>query len=106
MKHVNTARTRSKSALHADVHAPRRDARAQLNHWLQRENVRFLSARERQLMRLAFHIGARDQSGVIAQTQACHQLGLTATELLEVALLAVSEIDCPEALSWINDGLD
>jgi hypothetical protein len=36
----------------------------------------------------------------------CQQHGFAPTELLEVALMAVKEIDLPKALTWVNNGLE
>jgi alkylhydroperoxidase/carboxymuconolactone decarboxylase family protein YurZ len=79
---------------------------AAIRRTFSREDIRYLSERERKLVQLALEIGTMHKAGVIAQARACRQLGLTPTELIEVALLAVNEIDCPRALSWINDGLE
>jgi hypothetical protein len=106
MKQVMSNTERAKAGLRTTRIAARTCARDKIDAIIRREDVRFLNARERALVQLAINVGAQNKHGVIERTRACHQHGLVPTELLEVALLAVGEIDCPKALSWINDSLD
>jgi alkylhydroperoxidase/carboxymuconolactone decarboxylase family protein YurZ len=69
------------------------------------EQVRFLSERERRLVQFALDMGNLRCERVQELASACQQHGFTPTELLEVALMAVKEIDLPRALTWVNNGL-
>jgi hypothetical protein len=70
------------------------------------EQVRFLSERERRLVQFALDIGNLRRDRVQELASDCQQHGFTPTELLEVALMAVKEIDLPKALTWVNNGLE
>ncbi len=69
------------------------------------EQVRFLSERERRLVQFALDMGNLRCERVQELASDCQQHGFTPTELLEVALMAVKEIDLPKALTWVNNGL-
>jgi alkylhydroperoxidase/carboxymuconolactone decarboxylase family protein YurZ len=70
------------------------------------EQVRFLSERERRLVQFALEMGNLRCERVQVLASDCQQHGFTPTELLEVALMAVKEIDLPKALTWVNNGLE
>lgn len=70
------------------------------------EQVRFLSERERHLVQFALDMGNLRCDRVQELASDCRQYGFTPTELLEVALMAVKEIDLPRALTWVNNGLE
>jgi alkylhydroperoxidase/carboxymuconolactone decarboxylase family protein YurZ len=70
------------------------------------EQVRFLSERERRLVQFALDMGNLRCERVQVLASDCQQHGFTPTELLEVALMAVKEIDLPKALTWVNNGLE
>jgi hypothetical protein len=78
---------------------------SKLTGTVQLENVRFLNRRERKLVELALEIGGRRQGRTIDGVRHLIQDGFAPTELLEVGLLAVTKMDCPQALTWVNDGL-
>ena len=70
------------------------------------EQVRFLSERERRLVQFALDMGNLRCDRVQELARDCQRHGFAPTELLEVALMAVKEIDLPKALTWVNDGLE
>jgi hypothetical protein len=70
------------------------------------EQVRFLSERERRLVQFALDMGNLRCERVQEFASDCRRHGFTPTELLEVALMAVKEIDLPRALTWVNNGLE
>ncbi len=70
------------------------------------EQVRFLSERERRLVQFALDIGNLRCDRVQELASDCQRHGFAPTELLEVALMAVKEIDLPKALTWVNNGLE
>ncbi len=70
------------------------------------EQVRFLSERERLLVQFALDMGNLRRERVQELARDYQQHGFTPTELLEVALMAVNEIDLPKALTWVNHGLE
>jgi methanogenic corrinoid protein MtbC1 len=70
------------------------------------EQVRFLSERERRLVQFALDMGNLRCDRVQELASDCQQHGFAPTELLEVALMAVKEIDLPKALTWVNNGLE
>ncbi len=70
------------------------------------EQIRFLSERERRLVQFALDMGNLRCDRVQELASDCRQHGFTPTELLEVALMAVKEIDLPKALTWVNNGLE
>jgi methanogenic corrinoid protein MtbC1 len=70
------------------------------------EQVRFLSERERRLVQFALDMGNLRCERVQELANDCQEHGFSPTELLEVALMAVKEIDLPKALTWVNNGLE
>jgi alkylhydroperoxidase/carboxymuconolactone decarboxylase family protein YurZ len=70
------------------------------------EHARILSPRERKLIELSLAIAARKQDQILQQVRTMHSEGFASTELLEVALLVATELNLPQALTWVNDGLE
>lgn len=65
-----------------------------------------LSDRERQLVKLALSIGAGLEGATHSHTRRGLELGLTAEELRQVALLGITTLGFPSAVrayTWIND---
>jgi 4-carboxymuconolactone decarboxylase len=68
-----------------------------------------LTARERQLVKLALSLGAGLEGATHSHTRRSLEQGLTAEELRQVALLAVTTLGFPSAArgyTWINDILE
>ena len=70
------------------------------------EHARILSPRERKLIELSLVTAGRKQDQILQRVRAMHGEGFAATELLEVALLVATELNLPQALTWVNDGLE
>jgi alkylhydroperoxidase/carboxymuconolactone decarboxylase family protein YurZ len=65
-----------------------------------------LDDRERRLAKLGIAIGAQREGGVHSATRLALQSGLSADEILHVALLSVTTIGWPgsqAALTWVRD---
>jgi alkylhydroperoxidase/carboxymuconolactone decarboxylase family protein YurZ len=70
------------------------------------EHARILCPRERKLIELSLVIAARKQDQILQRVRAMQGEGFASTELLEVALLVATELNLPQALTWVNDGLE
>jgi alkylhydroperoxidase/carboxymuconolactone decarboxylase family protein YurZ len=70
------------------------------------EHARILCPRERKLIEFSLVIAGRKQDQILQQVRALHGEGFASTELLEVALLVAIELNLPQALTWVNDGLE
>ena len=67
--------------------------------------VELLNRRERQLIALALLLAQGHSEAVTERVRQLRRNGFASTELLEVALAATIEINRPQALKWVNDGL-
>ena len=68
-----------------------------------------LDARTRRLVKLALSIGASSEGAVHSHARRALDEGLSAKELMQVALLAIGTLGFPQAvkgLTWIEDILD
>jgi alkylhydroperoxidase/carboxymuconolactone decarboxylase family protein YurZ len=70
------------------------------------EHARILCPRERKLIELSLVIAGRNQVQILTRVRTMHSEGFASTELLEVALLVATELNLPQALTWVNDGLE
>ena len=70
------------------------------------EPVQLLNHRERELIALALLLGQGKSEAVTERVRQLRRKGFVSTELLEVALVATTEINRPQALKWVNDGLE
>jgi alkylhydroperoxidase/carboxymuconolactone decarboxylase family protein YurZ len=70
------------------------------------EQARILCPRERKLIELSLVIAGRKQDQILQRVRVMHSEGFASTELLEVALLVAIELNLPQALTWVNDGLE
>ena len=68
-----------------------------------------LDQRTRRLLKLAFSIGARSEGAVHSHTRQARDEGISAEELRQVSVLAITTLGFPAAMSgmaWINDILN